>query len=335
MRIQHGTDFTEDTNNHPFVYLQKYKNFVERTEKKSLVYFISENGITCVGSLWKAKIINLLQLLHPPLDAKANRLSQPDEEKFLNTLVRHIEASKLADRILQPENFAIFKATPKSSTIASFGTYYLDLTSATEDQLFKNLHGKHRNVVRSAEANGVLIKFGKDCILDFYSLFEQTMKRSSLFCEPLSYFKDMFSYMEGNILCAVAYYDEIPQGALFMPFTHYGAYYLYGASAEKMEVNGAMNYLHWEAIKWLKKQQVRRYDFVGARLSDVTGTKLHGIQQFKERFGSSLEKGFLWKMDVNPNRCTAFDLLLKVKTKLNKTQMPFDIIDQENLKRAN
>jgi aminoglycoside 3-N-acetyltransferase len=93
-----------------------------------------------------------------------------------------------------------------------------------------------------------------------------------------------------------------------------------------------MNYLHWNTIKLLKLKGVKRYDFVGARLSDVSGTKLEGIQQFKERFGAELEEGFLWKMNLNKFDIFVFDFLIYAKHKANNLNPPIDIIESEILK---
>jgi lipid II:glycine glycyltransferase (peptidoglycan interpeptide bridge formation enzyme) len=117
-----------------------------------------------------------------------------------------------------------------------------------------------------------------------------------------------------------------------MPFTRFGAFYLYGASADKIEVTGAMNYLHWQSILQMKEKGVKRYDFAGARLSDVSGTRLEGIQQFKARFGSALDEGFLWKKDLSYMPCHLFDNLLSFKLKLKRQKVPKDIIDQEKMR---
>jgi lipid II:glycine glycyltransferase (peptidoglycan interpeptide bridge formation enzyme) len=85
----------------------------------------------------------------------------------------------------------------------------------------------------------------------------------------------------------------------------------------------------------MKTKGVKEYDFVGARLSDITNTKLEGIQNFKKRFGSELVKGYLWKLDIDKTKCKTYDSLLKIKCKLKGTKFPKDIIDQELSKAVN
>jgi aminoglycoside 3-N-acetyltransferase len=90
--------------------------------------------------------------------------------------------------------------------------------------------------------------------------------------------------------------------------------------------------LNWTTIQLLKKKGVKRYDFVGARLSHIAGSKLEGIQQFKRRFGAELEEGFLWKKDLDIFDCMVFDELVRFSYKLKKQSPLLDIIDEEILK---
>ena len=319
-------------NNCPYFYLNGYTSFIKELESKSVFCFTDEFNNTIVCKTWKNKFLKFIQPIYPPLSSNKERLSKQQELEFLNKWVSFISDAKLADRVVQAENFAVFKTAPKKTISAPFGTYYLNLEKNTEEDLFQKVHVKHRNVIRNAEKNGVELRYGKDCIEDFYSLYKQTMKRSNMYYQDIFYFKQFYNSIPQNIVCGVAYFNGIPQGGLFIPYTKFGSFYLYGASNEKIEINGSINYLHWNTIKLLKKEGVRRYDFVGARLSNVSGTKLEGVQQFKKRFGAELEEGFLWKIDLNKNKCDIYDTLLSVKTRLKGKEIPLDIIDQENRK---
>jgi hypothetical protein len=325
-------DRIENIHLYPYFYLKEYVSFIKDSENKDVLFFADEYGNSIACKVWFSKLLKLIQPTYPPLTKNGIRLSEAQEYTFLNKWVAFILKEKIADRITQPENFAIFSSPPLHSISSSFGTYFINLEKFTEDELFDNLHTKHRNVIKNAKKNNVIIKYGKESIDDFYLMYNQTMKRSGMACQDISYFEDFYDYVPKNIVCGVAYYNDIPQGGLFMPYTPFSSFYLYGASADKIEVTGAINYLHWETIKFLKQKGVKRYDFVGARLSDVTGTKLEGIQQFKKRFGAELEKGFLWKKDLNKSKCNLYDALLRLKIKIRGKEQLLDIIDQENKK---
>ena len=322
-----------DNDAFPYFFLKEYASFKKSSEGKNIIYFEDLFGNVMPVKLWRNKFLKFLQPIYPPLSPEGKRLIERDEQYFLNKFIIHVEEKKMAHRIVQPENFAIFHSVPRNSVYVPFGTYYLDLEKHSEVELFKNLHSKNRNVIRNAEKNNVNLKYGKECIEDFYLMYKQTMNRSDMYCQSISYFNDFYNKLPQNILCGVAYYNNIPQGGLFLPFTKFGAFYLYGSSKEKIEINGAINYLHWNTIKLLKAKGVKRYDFVGARLSDVSGTKLAGIQQFKERFGSELETGFLWKQDIGKVECALFDEASRIRYKLKKVTPLLDIIDEELMKK--
>lgn len=315
----------------PYFYLPAYSSFCKK-EGAEILFFSDENENSIACKRWKNKLLTFLQPLYAPLHPNGKRLSVSSEKKFLNNFIASAKKNKSADRIGQSPAFAIFSAYPEGSTHAPFGTYFIDLENNDIDTLSKNLHGKHRNVIRNAEKNGVEIKYGKNCLTDFYTLYRDTMKRSSMYCEPFEFFEDLQKALPENSVCGVCYHNGTPQGGLFMPYSKFAAFYLYGASTEKMEVTGAMNYLHWNTMKLLKEKEVKRYDFVGARLSKDLSEKLKGIQQFKERFGATLEKGHLWKKDINAAKCKTYDGLLSLKLKLKGHKMPKDLISQESEK---
>ena len=64
---------------------------------------------------------------------------------------------------------------------------------------------------------------------------------------------------------------------------------------------------------------------MGARINPEKNTKIHGIQDFKKRFGGTLIIGYLWKYDLNPLKRIIFSTLVYLKTR-KKIR---DIIDNE------
>ncbi len=251
-----------------------------------------------------------------------------NEAGILADFLTYCEKNKVADRILQPPTWCLFHSPPKRSISAPFGSYRLNLRRDPE-LVWAGLHSKHRNVIRNAEKKGVLVRSGPEVLHDFWTLYGETMGRSGMQLEPEEYFREILQRYATNIFCGVVYDAGKPVGGVFVPFTKYGAYYVYGASATKVETTGAVNYLHYQMIRFLMERNVAFYDFVGARLSDVSGTKLEGIQKFKERFGGDLIRGFLWKSDINATKCKLFDLALATKRTLRGNKFGPDIIDQE------
>ena len=281
--------------------------------------------------LKKSKFFRTIQLLCYPADDDGNKLNHQDEKYVLEHFVQFLKEKKIAHRIVQGTNWALFSSVPTDAKYCNFGSYQLNLKEKTQEQICTEIHPKHRNVIRNAEKSGAKILEGADQLAIFYSLYSKTMLRNNMYCEPFEFFESVLKDCSG-IYCGVVYYNDEPQGAIYAPYSKFGGYYVYGASAEKITLTGAINFLHFQFIHFLMENHVAQYDFVGARLSAIEGTKYEGIQKFKARFGGELLKGFLWKIDLNTNICFIYDTLLKAKLMLKNKQVPKDIIDQERSK---
>jgi hypothetical protein len=310
------------TDKYPFVFTEAYKQFLISQKKKHEIFLQDDTAVPVL--LDRAGFLTTAQILFPPLGNAGRRLDADAEKVFLGSLIKFFSEKNIAHRVVQPPTYAVFQSSPAGATVCGFGTYVVDLEKHSEEELFLKIHSKHRNVIRNAEKHGLKIRTGERELPVFYALYKATMKRSGMHCEPFSYFEKMYSCM----VCAVACEADRPLAAVLMPFTKFGAFYLYGASAHPSSVTGAMNFLHWEMIKRMKKIGVKRYDFVGARLGRLS-EKIEGIQKFKARFGGELQKGCLWKVDIDKKQCRLFDALLRAKMAMKGKKPLPDIIDQE------
>jgi hypothetical protein len=279
----------------------------------------------------RRKFLTVATFLDVPSDGRGERLTPEAEKTALNQIVGYMRQNQMADRISQPTNWSLFRSAPDGATTARFGSYVLDLRQSTS-LLWAGIHPKQRNMIRAAEKAGVRVLSGPERITDFYNLYAATMARNSMKAESFAFFQDLVKRPSMNIHCGVAYDGTIPLGAVFVPYTGHGGFYVYGATADTMTIKGANSYLHYHTILALRDIGAAVYDMVGTRLSDVTGTKLSAIQQFKARYGGKLHEGLLWKMDLNKTRCLAFDGLLTARLWLNGIRASGDIIDQESRK---
>lgn len=80
----------------------------------------------------------------------------------------------------------------------------------------------------------------------------------------------------------------------------------------------------------LKKEGVKKYDFMGARINVEIGSKLEGIQRFKSRFGGELKRGFLWKYIYKPYKVKMIYAIQNLRYKLRGQNYLGDAIDQES-----
>lgn len=246
-----------------------------------------------------------------------------DEADFLNEAVTCIKMHLSIDFIQCQHVTALFKAYPASSVSCRFGSYVMDL-SFDEETLMSNIHTKHRNVIKKAEKDGILVSCDEQNRERCIALIQETLVRQHIPVIGSDFLKQLavVKYVDYWI---AEYNGEVHGAAIILWAGHQTAYYMFGGSNKKTH-SGAMNLLHWNAIKKMKERGVKYYDFVGARLNPEEGSKYEGIQRFKSRFGGELKQGYLWKMPLNALKYKLFNLLLIVKA---KGSYKGDVIDQE------
>lgn len=248
-------------------------------------------------------------------------LIENDELTFLEKSITLLKNCKI-DFCAQTPSYTLFKLAPQDAITIDFGSYRIDLNKS-EDDLWKSVNGKHRNVILNAKKKGVTIICGLPSdTYPIYKLFDETMKRSNMIFMSKVKFDDFLLKLQPNIVVATAYHNSQPVACGIFPFSHFSSYYQYGATV-KSSVTGAMNLLHWEMIKYFKSHGVKTYDFVGARINPKRNSKIENIQKFKRNFGADLFYGKMWKVPIT-YKYFIYSALFKLKNKFKG-----DIIDQE------
>ena len=170
--------------------------------------------------------------------------------------------------------------------IVKYGSHILDLNNS-EEELWRNIHGKHRNVIRKATKERIIVGESKD-IESYYYLSQETYKRSQARGPTYKSLSQVYSFLNPLGMCRVFFAkkgDKLVAGA-FMLLCGSRVIYWHGATCNNPPT-GASNLLHWEMIKKFKSEDYRWYDFGGASLN--TEGKGRDITRFKERFGGKLE----------------------------------------------
>ena len=240
------------------------------------------------------------------------------EKEFLNNLIKILKNKY--DFIAQPNTNCVFDKYPDNVIVAPFGSYIIDLTKE-EEILWKNIHSKHKNVIRRALREGVEIKSGFEYFDEVYDVIAYTLEKNKISMEQKEVLKSKILKLKDNFLVAGSYHNNQIQSGIIIPFNKIKGYYVYGGSIDRPML-GAHNLLQWEIIKKLKLLNVEKYDFVGARIEPKTD-KLKGIQRFKARFGAIMKQGYIWKYPLNPLKFYMYEYLYKLKNKQG------DIIEQE------
>lgn len=258
-----------------------------------------------------------------------NNLPKDNEKIFLNEVILDIKKNlPYIDFIIQSPTNVVFNTFPDNALHCRFGSYQIDLAQ-DEDTLFSNLHSKHRNVIKKAIKDGVIVRKEVEFKNSAFKLVQDTMLRQDMNPPSKDIFDNEVKKLGNNLKFYVAIKDEKVQGTAIIYWNENGAYYVHGGSCES-PYSGSLNLMHWEIIKDMKSTGVKLYDFVGARIKPKEGSKLEGIQRFKSRFGATMKTGYLWKYPIKPFKYKLFEFLKKINAKVKNMQYFGDIIDQES-----
>lgn len=251
-------------------------------------------------------------------------LSAEEEKSFLEEAMKFFRA-RGATMVIPASTNTLFQTFPAGAIAAPYGSYIVDLT-AGEDVLWKNLHSKHRNVIRNAQKAAVEIDFGRQHLEAAHELITATLRRSRMPFLSLPKLKQLADSLGPNLEVAIARHQGTLQACAILPFSGYGAYYLYGGTREK-PVTGAMNLLQWETMRRMYAASVARYDFVGARVDPEKGSKQEGLAMFKARFGGQFHRGYIWKFSFHRFSYAIYQVV-------SKFSRGGDIVDQEYERRG-
>ncbi|MGZ3899581.1 MAG: peptidoglycan bridge formation glycyltransferase FemA/FemB family protein [Bacteroidia bacterium] len=314
--------------NWPLFFTKQSHLYLKNLGQDLALAFSPENKIVLSFRIWRSRFLKLVTCNYQPL-RNGLPITVEEEKEFLKEFIIKVKRDNICDRITASDNTAVFQALPNEAVGVPFGTYKISLEGKTYEELLLSFQARYRSAIRQAAAIPIKIVYGEQALNDFYKLHVFTMQRSGQHVQTLGYFKNYFNSFPKNTMMSVAYHNETPVGALLLVYTQHSAQYLYGCSSDDTKASGSIKFLHADAMKQLMNKGVKEYDFVGARLSKITDSKLQGIQDFKSRFGTTLYKGYMWKKDIHPLKCKTFDLLLKTKLKITNQPYPLDIIDQE------
>lgn len=254
------------------------------------------------------------------------------EKKFLNSVISIIIQKKLCDWIGQPPNWALFKTVPSDSIFCRFGTYRINLTKYDEDQLFQNVNYHHKRLIKKSQKNNVVIKRGYNLLEDCIKVFTEARTQGNHTLPTESEIRKFIEYLVENVNIYVSYTDSVPKSCILYFSNEYCFYTKFIGMISDLNF-GENHLLHWRAIIDAKREGTKYFDFIGARISTVPGSKLDGIQKFKKYFGGEFITGFLWKMPINNLKYKLYDILVRLKYLLLLKKFEPDIIDQEKHKK--
>jgi peptidoglycan pentaglycine glycine transferase (the first glycine) len=170
-------------------------------------------------------------------------------------------------------------------------TYTIDLRKS-EDELQEPMNRKHRQYIRKAERDGVVVELSGD-VGPMYGLYALTATRAGFGIHERVYYEQLAAELGENSKLYYARYEGRPVAFLWLAVAGRTAYELYGGvNAEGGELK-ANYWLKWRAIADMKAAGLEIYDFNG-RLNE-------GVSRFKDGFGPD-ETNWIGTYDFPINR---------------------------------
>ncbi|MEX0934658.1 MAG: peptidoglycan bridge formation glycyltransferase FemA/FemB family protein [Candidatus Saccharimonadales bacterium] len=270
-------------NGHPFQ-LSKWGELKSNFSWSSVIYGIKQNNKIVAGAQVLLLDIPLIKrkLAYIPRGPIADRDQEMIEIlDLLGQKARELGAISLK---VEPaiENLNFPKGWRKSSnTILHPETIIKDLGLENEDQLYSSLNSEVRYSVRRATREGVSVKEHQADKLpkEFWSLYQETAKRSDFNIHTLKYYDLAYSLLKpySRIWLARDEQDKAI-GFVWMFKIKTRSIFLYAGSDDIARKTLANYLLQWEAIRGLYQDGVKEHDLNG----NVTA----GVGGYKKKFAS-------------------------------------------------
>lgn len=255
-------------------------------------------------------IFRRMVLPYGPILKTGEPSNEVQKDFFDSCLKLLIEGKEIkCDYLSQPQSNVVLPFKPEYGTVVPWGSYIIDLTRIEED-IFASFHTKHKNVIRKAAKEGVIV----NCNADYHEVWQNicdTLKRQKVYPPQLSYYKKLIENVPDNMAFYTCELNGEIQGSAVVVYDNDCAYYMYGGSATR-PYTGSVNLLQFEIMKDMKAKGVKEYDMVGARTIYEEDSKFAGIQRFKSRFASNFKQGYILRMIINPMKYKLFLLCVKI-----------------------
>lgn len=258
--------------------------------------------------------------LHVPHGPVARANAREVLSALLKALRQEAERRKLAflrvspiqpDRAEHRGLYRLLGFRPAPMYLHSERLWVLDVTP-DEETLLAGMRKTTRNLIRRAEREGVVVRFGVEQLDAFCRLYAETARRDRFVPFPrraLEAEVAAFSIPNGNrrdftvlrntvksqgtegmeegpgavdVIVGVAERQGTPLAGVIVPLTAWSAFYHHGASVRTRENIPAAYALQWELIREAKRRGCGAYNFWGVY---PPGNRRSGITLFKTGFG--------------------------------------------------
>jgi len=170
-------------------------------------------------------------------------------------------------------------------------TIVLDLRRG-EDTLLAHMKEKWRYNIRLAERKGVSVRVARtvEDVQAWYDILQTTSIRDKFGIHTCDYYLrawQIFAPRNQARLCLADYHGQ-PLAGIFVGLMAKQAIYLYGASSNEQRQLMPNYLLHWEAIRWAKREGAISYDLWGISETDDQEEAMAGVYRFKSGWGGRI-----------------------------------------------
>ncbi len=200
----------------------------------------------------------------------------------------------------------------KKNWESNIGIAVIDLEKS-EEELWQKINPKHRSEVIKAQKHNVTFELSDD-IDSFFVLLDETYKYQNTHKPNKDFIRKeyeilksnnsaqlVFANHEGNYLCGALLYN-------------YGLKSLYNFGGTAKNSIGAGQFLQWEIMKYLKKNNYHKY-YLGETSLEIEESNRkfsEGITKFKLRFGADQIPTFHKGYALHPMKLKIWKLLQKI-----------------------
>lgn len=197
-----------------------------------------------------------------------------------------------------------------------------------EEELWKRIHSKKRNLIRKSEKEGLRVIRASESgdMQRFRDLaretYERKMRAGVSFPPPAP--ERYYALLKEKVIDTglgrlyLAYDgDEAVGGAFFVGFNE-TAYYLLSSALEQGLRKAAPDLILWTAMVDYLREGCRIFNLGGLSERELEGGALEdsGLYHFKSRFSAEAAPCYRGTLTLRPARRKAYDLLRKTKSKL-------------------
>lgn len=195
------------------------------------------------------------------------------------------------------------------------------ISGMSEDDLMAKFVRETRYYIRYAPKQGVICRYGMECLDDFYAVYSETGERQGFSVRPKSYLEGFLKAFPEDARMYMCY---SPNGApicggLSVNYAGRTAH-VYGCSSDDHALRKlrATYLLQWEMMKWALSTDCHVYDMQGVAIHPEDSEALYNVLGFKQNFTGEIvttvgEFRIVYNAAVN----TAMEAALKVRSKLH------------------